>query len=288
MSDIAVLTTRWDELLERWSDHLNPVVVREVRQSFKNRIFLVVFFLLLFGCWGTSTLLILSYSSTLGQIELGPLFYQWYLVGLIGCLIFAIPAGAFFSMVQEFRDKAFEVLAITSLTPQRIVWGKIQGAMVMMMIYASALAPFISLSYLLGGLGLLNLFASLCFLFAISLTMSMFGVMMGALSQKPWMEILNLIILLTASMVVAGISYGVSGELVLRESVNFSGMLMGLLCFGLFLGFVALISLGVAQAQLTTTFLPLDYRRYVPAPARTPVMAEVSVQPAVSQDHSNP
>ncbi|HSG72543.1 MAG TPA: hypothetical protein VLA12_19180 [Planctomycetaceae bacterium] len=287
MSEIAVLTTRWDELLERWSDRLNPVVVREVRQSFKNRIFLVVFFLLLFGCWLTSMFLILSYSNTIGQFEIGPLFYQWYLVGLIGCLIFAIPAGAFFSMVQEFRDKAFEVLAITSLTPQRIVWGKIQGAMVMMMIYASALAPFISLSYLLGGLGLINLFASLCFLFAVSLTMSMFGVMMGALSQKPWLEILNLLILLIASMVVAGISYGVSGDLVLRESMDLSGMLMGMLCFSLFLGFVALISLGVAQAQLTTTFLPLDYRRHVPTPARTPVIAQIGPRPPAASHPSN-
>jgi hypothetical protein len=260
MSEMALLTTRWDERLERWSDRLNPLVVREVRQSLKNRLFLLVFFLVLLGSWLVSAFLVLDYSGSIGYLELGPTFVRYYLLGLIGCLLFAIPVGAFFGMVQEFREKAFELLAITTLSPQTIVWGKIQGAVVMMLIYSSALAPFLSLSYLLGGLGLFPLFAAMMLLFAVSLTMTLFGIMMGALSQQPWLEVLNLLILLAAALVASTLSYTITDALVLRESFAFGELMMGLLCSGLFLGFVALISLGVAQAQLTTTFLPLDYR----------------------------
>jgi len=164
-------------------------------------------------------------------------------------------------MAQEFHDRAFEMLAVTSLSPSKIVAGKIQGAIVMMIVYASAVAPFICLSYMLGGLGLIEIITSLCGLFMVSIALTMFAVMMGALSQKPWLEVLNLIIMLIVAMVTAGVSYGILTEVVIQGGVELLGAITGMGCFAVFMVFVALISLGVAQAQLTTTFLPIGYRR---------------------------
>ncbi|MDG2388217.1 MAG: hypothetical protein P8M30_02750 [Planctomycetaceae bacterium] len=251
----------WENRIRSFSDRFNPLVVREIRQIVKARSFITVFSLLLIGSWAFSVLGVINQFEQMEYTELGPFFYRVYLVALIGCLMFAIPSNAFFSMAQEFHDRAFEMLAVTTLSPAKIVAGKLQGAVVMMFVYASAVVPFICLSYMLGGLGLIEIITSLCGLMLVAIALTMFAVMMGALSQKPWMEVMNLIILLIVAMTTAGASYSVLIEVVMRSGVELGGAIMGIGCFAVFMVFVALISLGVAQAQLTTTFLPIGYRR---------------------------
>lgn len=268
MTDWPALATRWETRLERWSDRLNPVVVREVRQSFKARMFLGIFMILLGVTWLGSVTGILSQSTAVNYYELGPEFFQWYLLALIACLVFAIPAGAFFSMVQEFRDKSYEVLAITALSPQKIIFGKLEAAVVMMLIYSSAVAPYLCLSYLLGGLSLLSLLLALTAVAAASLSMCLFAVMLGSLAQKPWAEVVNLIVLLFGSAITAGILYNGLIVSLLRET-DIGGLIVGMGCFAVFFGFAALISFGVAQSQLTTTYLPLNYRRNLQPVTRT-------------------
>lgn len=264
VNSLAVNTL--DAWLRACSDRFNPLVVREIRQVVKARSFITIFTLLLIGSWVFSVFGVIDRFEELEFLEIGPDFYRAYLIALIGCLMFAIPSNAFFSMAQEFHDRAFEMLAITTLSPGKIVAGKIQGAAIMMIVYASAIAPFICLSYMLGGLGVIEIITSLGKVFLVSMALTMFAVMMGALCQQPWLEILNLIILLIVAMVTAGVSYGILVELVMEGGTSIVGAIAGMGCFAVFLIFVALISLGVAQAQLTTTFLPIGYRRDPNAP----------------------
>jgi len=256
--------SRFSELESRFrliGDRLNPLVVREIRQVVKAKSFIVVFSLLLLSSWIFSIFGVVDQFDAMEYLELGPGFFRVYAIALLGCLMFAIPSSAFFSMAQEFHDRAYEMLAVTTLTPNRIVAGKLQGAVVMMLVYASAIAPFISLSYMLGGLGVIEIITSVTGLFLVSIALTMFAVMMGALSQKPWLEVLNLIILLVVATITAGVSYGVLIETVIQGGFSLFGAMAGIGCFAVFMVFVALISLGVAQAQLTTTFLPIGYRR---------------------------
>jgi hypothetical protein len=254
-------TGTFENRIRAFSDRFNPLVVREIRQIVKARSFITVFSLLLIGSWTFSVFGVIKQFEQMEYTELGPFFYRVYLMALIGCLMFAIPSNAFFSMAQEFHNRAYEMLAVTTLSPAKIVSGKLQGAIVMMLVYASAVAPFICLSYMLGGLGLIEIMTSLCGLMLVAIALTMFAVMMGALSQKPWLEVMNLIILLIVAMATAGASYGILIEVMLQGGVEILEAIMGIGCFAVFMVFVALISLGVAQAQLTTTFLPIGYRR---------------------------
>jgi hypothetical protein len=258
--NLTALFNRWDERLERWSDRLNPIVVREVRQSVKTRLFLAAFLLLLGTTWFLSTAMIVSNASRMQYFELGPDFCGWYVIGLLFCLVFVAPFGAYFSMVQEFRDRAFEVLAISTLTPNRIIVGKLQGALVMMLIYGSAIAPYFCLSYLLGGLSLVDLAVTLLVVSLLAVGMSLFAVMLGSLAQKPWIEVLNLLILFVSAWIASTIANAVVDGL-LRLSVSLESLGFGLVCFAVFIFFVAILSFAVAQSQLTTTYLPLGYRR---------------------------
>ena len=260
------ILTQWEGRVHELSDRFNPLAVREVRQAIKAKSFLVVFGILLIGSWGFSFFSILEQADDLEYLEIGPNFFLGYFFVLVGCLMFAIPSSAFFSMAQEFHDRAFEMLAVTTLSPSRIVMGKIQGAVVIMLIYSSAIAPFVCLSYLLGGIGVLEIFSCLLGLFLISLAMTLFAVMMGSLSQKPWLEVMNLIILLFVALIASGFSYSLLATTVLMQGISLWSFMTGLICFAIFLGFVSLISLGIAQAQLTTTFLPIGYRRDPNAP----------------------
>lgn len=259
--NLTALFNRWDERLERWSDRLNPIVVREVRQSVKTRMFLAAFLLLLGTTWFLSTAMIVTNAARMQYFELGPDFCGWYVFGLLFCLVFVAPFGAYFSMVQEFRDRAFEVLAVSTLTPNRIIVGKLQAAVVMMLIYGSAIAPYFCLSYLLGGLSLVDLAVTLLVVSLLAVGMSLFAVMLGSLAQKPWIEVLNLLILFVSAWIASTIANAVVDGL-LRLSVSLESLGFGLICFAVFVFFVAILSFAVAQSQLTTTYLPLGYRRH--------------------------
>jgi hypothetical protein len=140
-------------LLARWGDGLNPLVVKEVRQGLRTRVFWGSFGLMLLAC----LLLSLRAFAVVRESAFSENGQDFFL-GFYTCLgvahFFIIPYNAYRSLAREREDETWVLLVLTGLGPRRILRGKVASYLVQAGLYASAVAPFLLFSYYLNGIDL--------------------------------------------------------------------------------------------------------------------------------------
>jgi ABC-type transport system involved in multi-copper enzyme maturation permease subunit len=137
---------------ESLAERVNPIVVKEVRQGLRTRVFWVFFSLMLLACL---TIALIAFAvggagtSNLGQATFTAFFC------CLGCVeFFVIPYSAYRSMAREREEETWVLLTLTGLGPRRILAGKIGSFSMQGVLYASAAAPFLLFSYYLNGIDL--------------------------------------------------------------------------------------------------------------------------------------
>jgi len=159
--------TEFTAKFDNWSDRLSPMVVKEVRQMVRGREFSYSFGLSLVA----GLLVAFVGLASAGDITGGagrPIF-----TALMVCLILLglviVPLGAFSALRTERSDHTLDLITQTSLTPRRIVLGKLLTQGVKLVILFAGLAPFVAMSFLLGGVDLLTILVGLAVLFLWSM-----------------------------------------------------------------------------------------------------------------------
>jgi hypothetical protein len=172
------------------TDRLNPILVKETRQALKSRQFIITFMLLLTVAWLISVFGVVLNGPAIEYGAAGRMFFAWY-AGVLGfATLFVVPFGAFRSMLNERDYNTYELLSISTLSPRQIVTGKLQSSLVQVLIYYSAIAPFIAFTSLLQGfdLPLVALVLSIGLLW--SLFVSMVAIMLSTLANsRQWQAI---------------------------------------------------------------------------------------------------
>ena len=91
----------------------------------------------------------------------------------MGCLAFlglvVVPLGAFSALRNERMEQTLELITLTALSPRRVVIGKLLAQGVKLATLFAAMAPFIAMSFLLGGIDFVTILVSLLVLFMWSL-----------------------------------------------------------------------------------------------------------------------
>ena len=198
---------RWWRRVETWldrmSERLNPILVKESRQALKSRQFLVTFTIMLLCGWGWSLMGVALLASDVYYRAGGPFLLMGYYFVLGVPLIIVAPFSAFRSLAGEREDGTFELVSITNLSARQIVTGKLGSTLIQMLVYYSALAPCIAFTYLLRGVDVVMIGIVLAGTFIISLMLSALGLLMGALSrERSWQALLSVVVLL--GLIVAG------------------------------------------------------------------------------------
>jgi hypothetical protein len=140
-------------LSERLAEAAGPIVVKEIRQGLRARVFAIFFGLLLLACLVVALVAAADADQRMGR-DLGPDYFRAFLVALAVVEFFVIPYTAFRAMAREREDETWVLLALTGLGPRRIVRGKVTSALAQGLLYASACAPFVLFSYYLNGIDL--------------------------------------------------------------------------------------------------------------------------------------
>jgi hypothetical protein len=153
--------------LDDRSDWLSPLVVKEVRQVVRGREFNLSF--------GASLVagLAIAFSGAGVALTGDGTSGGWTFIALMGCLAFlglaVVPLGAFNALRQERAEQTLELITLTALSPRRIVIGKLLAQGVKLATLFAAMAPFIAMSFLLGGIDFVTILVSLVLLFMWSL-----------------------------------------------------------------------------------------------------------------------
>jgi hypothetical protein len=162
---------RWGEAL---ADRVNPIIVKEVRQGLRTRVFWVFFTLMLTACLFISL-------GFFGAADVGATSGQAAFVAFFVCLggvqFFVIPYSAYRSMARETEEETWVLLTLTGIGPRRILSGKLGSSVLQGSLYASAAAPFLLFSYYLNGIDLptivVGVVASVAYqLFLVSVSVS--------------------------------------------------------------------------------------------------------------------
>jgi len=143
----------------RFSDRLNPILVRELQQAATAKGFVGILGLALFAI----VLLSLFFATEGGSSRSGRGAFIACLRVLAPIAIALIPMQAYGSMRSEVMGGTADMLLMTRLRPFQIMRGKILSAMIQFLLYLSAFAPLIALTYLLRGVDVPTIAMSLIF-----------------------------------------------------------------------------------------------------------------------------
>lgn len=167
--------------LDDKSDWLSPLVVKEVRQVVRGREFSLSF--------GASLVagLIVAFLGATDAVS-GGTAGRWTFVALMGCLAFlglvVVPLGAFSALRRERIEQTFDLITLTALSSRRVVVGKLMAQAVRLTTLFAAMAPFVAMSFLLGGIDFVTIAISLVVLLMASLWVCALCVFLSALVRS--------------------------------------------------------------------------------------------------------
>ena len=212
------LTDRFSAWGDRISDRLNPILVKETRQALKSRQFTITFMLLLVVAWLISVIGAVWAGPDLEFGTAGRGLFAYYYFALVFAVLLVVPFNAFRSMITERDQNTYELLSISSLTPGQIVRGKLSSSMTQVLIYYSAIAPFIAFTSLLQGVDLPLVAFMLIATFLWSTMTCMIALVLSTLSGNRQWQAFNTIgiILLLVWQLGAVLSIG---SLIMSESL---------------------------------------------------------------------
>lgn len=155
--------------LETKSDWISPIVVKEVRQLVRGREFIYSFGASLVA--GLGVAFFGAADALAGSGASG----RWTFGALMACLtllgVAVVPLGAFSALRVERMEQTLELITLTALTPRRVIIGKLLAQGVKLATLFAAMAPFVAMSFLLGGIDFATILLALTLVFMWSLWM---------------------------------------------------------------------------------------------------------------------
>jgi hypothetical protein len=168
-----------------FADWLSPMLVKELRQGMRSRIFLAAFYL-------TQLLMILSTAFSLiaaSRTDTAPgnLFgfvsgLFWFMVSVP--LLFVMPLLGFGALHTEMKAGTLELVFLTRLSAWRIVAGKWTALMAETLLLVCAVLPYVMLRYFLGGVDIIEDLQSLFFLLLASSLLTATTLAMSSYESK--------------------------------------------------------------------------------------------------------
>lgn len=168
----------------RWTDRINPVLVKEVRQSLRGRYFRSAFLGLLLIAAVVSVVVLsnLDVDSPRQLAASGATFFGSLMVVFVFSAFVVVPQHAMRSMLLERDARTLDALVTSGLSPSQIVLGKWLASGLLLMLFLSAMLPFLSVGTTLYGLQLLIAAVMLLTAIVLSLGLSLLGIMVATVA----------------------------------------------------------------------------------------------------------
>ncbi|RKZ80403.1 MAG: hypothetical protein DRR19_23655, partial [Candidatus Parabeggiatoa sp. nov. 1] len=192
------------KLIERFDAKLNPIMIKEIYQGFRNRWFVIGYGLALLVCLGGYITIVLP--ASLQNETLGVELFKVLILSMMLVALLIIPTSAGNQLRDEITSNTLDLIAITNLSPWAIISGRFQAAGLKMLLLFACIGPFAMAAFLLGGIGITLVLSSLGFLLLFALCFCALFLMVNALpALSPRYKVLAAItqILLILSLVVS-------------------------------------------------------------------------------------
>jgi hypothetical protein len=238
-------------------DHLNPIIVKEVRQGLRTRSFWIFFSLMLFSCLVIS--LVAFAVQTQDDINAsGPWVFFAYFLCLGVVQYFVIPYTAYRSLAREREDETWVLLILTGLGPRRILLGKLGSFVTQAALYGSAAGPFLLFSYYLNGIDLPTILVALVLGGVFQAFLTAVAVCAATLAEQPITR--GLVHFLVLGGLFIATSYGLGLAFALVSEANWSRS--GDFLLGVVATLWVMLSYGALLFEAATARLSLATENY--------------------------
>ena len=164
-------------------DRFSPILVKEVRQALRGRLFKITFWFTLVVATLIGTSIIVNLSGTRSSDHLGEIFFTFIYSCLIIAVVGVVPFSAFLSMGAEWDENTFDLLVLSNLGPRQIVQGKLLSAGVQAGLFFSAFGPFLVFAFLLRGIDIVAICVLLLLAALLSMTASTLSICLSSLTS---------------------------------------------------------------------------------------------------------
>ncbi len=203
----------FDRFAEQLADRINPIVVKEVRQGLRTRVFWIFFSLMLVACLFIS---LFAFAASEGSgDQMGQATFIAYSVCLGFVQFFVIPYAAYRSMAREAEDETWVLLTLTGIGPRRILAGKLGSSVLQGVLYASAATPFLLFSYFLNGIDLPTIMAGVVISMGYQVFLVSVSVSLATLAESRLVRSLLHFVLL--GVLLQGLGFGIGGAVWIGE-----------------------------------------------------------------------
>jgi len=244
----------YEGVAERVGELAGPIVVKEVRQGLRAKVFGIFFGLLLLGCLVVAS--VAAAQSGALYAPTGADYLGVFLAAQPVVCLFVIPFVAFRSMIREREEETWVLLALTGLPARAIVRGKVSSALAQASLFASCCAPFVLFSYYLNGIDLLTLLLGLWLTFCATVFVVCGAVALGTEGQtrmvRNALQLVAVVVLglFTFLAIVFGFALAREGGRMIHED-GFA-IAMAVLSFALLSTSVVLLEAGGSNLALPT------------------------------------
>ena len=246
-----------DMKLESLSDRLNPVLIKELRQSFRNRMMISLPGILLALQFFMVLIFYLSREDWMDKAEGGGKTFLYIDAALMYICIFCVCAwGAMQRFGEERASAELDFSGITLLTPFQLIGGKLAGSMVTAFLIGSLCLPFMTVAYFFRNVTPLDT-AGIFIAGIVPVLISVQAALFCGVLSKKWGHALFLIFVLQ----VAGPLF-IGSQVLFQDELLGGGRAAGLFWLLQAGGFVLFLLLFVSTAALVTP--PFANRMFLP------------------------
>ena len=250
--------------LEKINDRLNPIVVKELRQAVQGKFLIVVIICFLCVQLLTMGLFLVIDKSVSQSFDGGLKIFRVLVSNLLMTCLLCIPAYTGIRLANERADANVDLLFITTLRPQSIIWGKFLAGVVITVLLYSACMPFMTFTYLLRGIDLPSIFVLLTFDFIVVAVGIQSAILVGCIPANrvfriilgvAWFVIVLIVINIITIFSLLLMEFGIGSQL---DSWQFWRGALGVLVSGVALiGIFALLSIALISPLSTNRALPV-------------------------------
>ena len=197
---------------------MNPVLARELRQRMRGRWAPVVITIYLLLLAGVMQLVHTAYvrnsdvGSALDAGGLGRTLFQTLIFFMLLLLCFLVPGLSAAAVAGERERQTLVPIQVTMLKPLSIVTGKLMASLAFVLLLLTATLPLISVSLIIGGVGLPEVFRAMGMLFLTAVLLASIAVATSSVLRR-----------VQAATVVA---YGFTFMLLLGTLLGFAAQLV--------------------------------------------------------------
>ncbi|MCK5844200.1 MAG: hypothetical protein KAG97_05785, partial [Victivallales bacterium] len=198
---------RSSSILEKLDDALNPITVKELRQTVNSRaISITIMSLLSLELF----LMIVFIAQASNKKTMG--YGQGFFTAVIGVLMFISLFGVCATSSQRFakerNGEGTDVIHTTALKPLQIIFGKMASSFALGLFLFSLCLPFLGVSYFMRGIDISTIIFVVALSFTILVPIMQFSILTGAFGNVRASNALLVLVVFSSFITLPGLLFG--------------------------------------------------------------------------------